>query len=463
MKLFGLLALSVVAAGTSPHTRLYTFQHENVLGTSLELKVLAADETTAQRAEQAALTEIDRLNQILSGYQPQSEFSRWTRTRGQAVPVSPDLYEVLSQFDSWRTRTGGALDAAAETVTRVWKQAAKGHRLPSAGELAAAVATVKQTHWRLDPAGRTATHLSDAPLVLNSFAKSYIVDKAARAAMASQVKGIVVNIGGDLAARGDWAENVRLVDPRADGENGPALAQLQIRDRAVATSGGYRRGVTIAGHHYSHIVDPRTGRPADAILSATVAAHDAATAGALATAFAVLPLNESVRLAQAVAADVDYLMIDRSGRRVASPRWAGMAAAAAPAPTAATGELVVQLELARIEGRYKRPFVAIWIEDKDKFPLRTVALWFDRPRWLPDLKGWHHADQMRSMAEGKDITSSVSSATRPPGKYTVRWDGKDNQGQPVKPGKYTVCIEAAREHGTYQVIREKANSAALVP
>ena len=49
----------------------------------------------------------------------------------------------------------------------------------------------------------------------------------------------------------------------------------------------------------------------------------------------------------------------------------------------------------------------------------------------------------------------MSSATRPPGKYTVRWDGKDNQGQTVKPGKYTICIEAAREHGTYQVIRQE--------
>ena len=57
-------------------------------------------------------------------------------------------------------------------------------------------------------------------------------------------------------------------------------------------------------------------------------------------------------------------------------------------------------------------------------------------------------------AEHRDITSSVSSDTRPPGKYTLKWDGKDNAGKPVKPGKYTVCIEAAREHGTYQSSRK---------
>ena len=58
------------------------------------------------------------------------------------------------------------------------------------------------------------------------------------------------------------------------------------------------------------------------------------------------------------------------------------------------------------------------------------------------------------MAEGTDILGSVSSATRAPGRYTFKWDMKDEQGKPVKPGTYTVCIEAAREHGTYQLMRQ---------
>ena len=62
---------------------------------------------------------------------------------------------------------------------------------------------------------------------------------------------------------------------------------------------------------------------------------------------------------------------------------------------------------------------------------------------------------MRSMAEGTDLTRSVSSATRQAGKYNLKWDGKDNQGKFVKPGKYTIFIEAAREHGTYQLLRSE--------
>ncbi|MBL8167059.1 MAG: DUF2271 domain-containing protein, partial [Acidobacteria bacterium] len=134
-------------------------------------------------------------------------------------------------------------------------------------------------------------------------------------------------------------------------------------------------------------------------------------------------------------------------------------------PTAAAGqawdqslELAVNFELARIDDmRYRRPYVAVWVEDKDRFPVRTLALWYQKPRWLPDLRAWSRADRLRNMAEGSDITASVSSATRPAGKYTLKWDGKDTQGKLVKPGKYTVYIEAAREHGTYQLMRQEVD------
>jgi thiamine biosynthesis lipoprotein len=109
---------------TSQREPLYVFHYENVLGTSLEIKVKASSAAQAERAEQAVLAEIDRESRILSSWDPQSEFSRWFRTMGQPVRVSPELFEVLSLFDKYRGLTNGALDASAETITRVWKRAA---------------------------------------------------------------------------------------------------------------------------------------------------------------------------------------------------------------------------------------------------------------------------------------------------------------------------------------------------
>jgi hypothetical protein len=75
------------------------------------------------------------------------------------------------------------------------------------------------------------------------------------------------------------------------------------------------------------------------------------------------------------------------------------------------------------------------------------------------MKAWYKDDRLRALAEGKEIVRSVSSATRSPGKYTLKWDGKDNAGKPVKAGKYTVMIEATREHGTDQTLRQEMDFA----
>src|ERR1051325_1778113 len=71
-------------------------------------------------------------------------------------------------------------------------------------------------------------------------------------------------------------------------------------------------------------------------------------------------------------------------------------------------------------------------------------------QWLPDLKRWYSSDQIRKRTDKTDMVDAISRPTRPPGKYTVIWNGKDDHGKPLPRGEYTLCIDAAREHGTYQ-------------
>ncbi len=476
-KSFGIVFITTFVIGAAvtavwQRTSTYVRDYENVLGTSMQLKIRASSDAVSARAEAAVLAEIDRESKILSGYDPASEFSQWFKTTGEARAVSPELFDVLHRFDLWRARTNGALDAAAESVSRVWKAAAAARRVPTDGEIAGAIAEVRQPHWRLDYEAHTATHLSSAPLVLNSFTKSYIIDRAAAAGMAVDgVTGIIVNIGGDLVTRGDWTETVAITDPAANADNARPLTSIAVRDRAVATSGVYRRGFDINGTHYSHIVDPRTGRPTGHVLSATVTAPDAADAGALATAFCVLTPDESETLAASVPG-AEFLLVLADGGRIESANWRRMETAPVrpivsnPVATLYAAEqaglwktdyeLTISLDIATQMGRATRPYVAVWIEDKDRFPVRTIAVWYS-PRdakYLTDLRAWYRGDRLRNLAEGDEILGSVSSATRGPGKYTLVWDGKDNAGKLVKAGTYTVYIEAAREHGTYQIMRQ---------
>jgi hypothetical protein len=296
--------------------------------------------------------------------------------------------------------------------------------------------------------------------------------------MRTGISGVMINIGGDIVLRGDAKQVVEITDPLASGENDLPIDRIAVRDRAIATSGSYRRSVAeLAASKQSprpsHIIDPRAARPTGHILSSTVIAPDATTAGALATAFSVLSEQESAQLAQQLPG-IDYLLVTSEGRRVHSPGWAGYElpglytvayapqAAKVKAPLAGMWnpayELAVDIEMPRPkDARYRRPYVAVWVEDADHFPIRTIALWTQSPRFIPELKAWYRDDQVRNLSEGTDLSKTVSSATRPGGHYTVKWDGKDNQGKPVKAGKYTIMIEASREHGTYQLERREMN------
>ncbi len=474
-----LLTLELTTAGgstTAPREQVVTSHYENVLGTSLDLKVVASSRAVAERAGAAVLNEINRESAILSSWSPGSEFSRWTQTHNRRVLVSDELLEVLGLYDKWRERTGGALNASAGAVIAVWKDAERAGRMPSKAALDAAVASAGAQQWTLDSAAHTATHTGDASLVLASFTKSYIMEHAANAALREGIGSVVINIGGDIVVRGQLTEPVDIANPREDAENAEPLSQILLHDSTIATSGDYRRGFEIGGRHYSHIVDPRTGMPVENIISSTVVAPVAADAGALATAFSVLTPEESAKLAGSLPG-VAYLLVQANGERIESKGWAAleppktapvqMAAVHRPmasrlglAPAAAalwdpTMELTINFELAPIGGTTKRPFVAAWIEDADHFQVKTLAVWYHEDRWVTEMKAWFRSDRMRAMADGKEIFRSISAATRPPGKYSFRWDGKDNDGKPVKSGKYTVWLEVVREHGTYQLMKQE--------
>jgi thiamine biosynthesis lipoprotein len=172
----------------------------------------------------------------------------------------------------------------------------------------------------------------------------------------------------------------------------------------------------------------------------------------------------------------ECLLVKRNGERIASIGWSAFEAAPTSRATAlrpiASYELVaaqssasqwdqkyelsVAIELSLIEGyRVHRPYVAVWIENEGRAPVRTIALWFGKFKYLRELRAWSRAESMRSASEDTRVLNSVSSATRPPGKYTFRWDGRDDFGNLVKAGKYTVMIEAAREHGSYQLMHQE--------
>jgi len=259
---------------------------------------------------------------------------------------------------------------------------------------------------------------------------------------------------------------VTIQIPARDALTAAPLAVRQLSDRAIATSGMSERSWNVAGQPVSHILDPRTASPCVHVPSASVLAADAETADVLATICSVLKPAGSVRLIESIPGAACCL-ITEGGTVLCSAGWlpqesadqttaekppVGSESTAAKSPF----ELTVDFEIAKAAGggRYRRPCVAVWVEDSDGFPVKTLSLFLmvdnRGPRWHRDLRRWYSSDQGGLLVDDAKLIGTISKPTRNPGVYKVAWDGRDGKGDLLQKGKYTLNIEAAREHGSYQ-------------
>lgn len=471
-----LFVLAVTSQPLSVDGAHHRFHHENVLGTSLELIVHCEAATDAARAEAEALAEIDQLATILSSYDPASELNRFANLpMGQSLEISPALYHALRQSEQWWQLSGGAFHPATELLTRRWQSAQQSAVLPERDALAEDLRTLQQLPWKLHTESRRAERIGTAPISLNAIAKGIIIERVASHLLSQndRIQGVLVNIGGDLRIAGDLRLPVAIADPFADSLGATPLARIELQNAAVATSGSSERTFVIGNHRYSHIIDPRSGWPVTHTVSASVIADDAGTADALATICSVLNSSESLALVDSLPGTA-CLLVTQSGEIVHSRSWPVAAEqldqspnqlTAAQADGAAketpTGHTVsVDFEIAKPDDarRFRRPYVAVWVEDKDGFPVKTLSLFLMKndpgPRWHRDLRRWYSDEQVRRLAEETDLIDTISKPTRGPGKYSVTWDGRDNHGNLLPTGTYTLLIEAAREHGTYQLMKQ---------
>jgi len=244
------------------------------------------------REAEAALREAEAVLRAtearMSAWLEDSEVARLNAApAAQEVPLSAEVRRVLELAQRAAEDTGGAFDITCRPLLELWREAGARGRLPAQEEIAAARTASSWGLLALTEAGAV-KHAPGVRIDLGGIAKGYGIDRALEALQAAGVRGGLVEVGGDLRCFGEppdgEAWRVELRDPFG----GKAPGRLALREGAVCTSGNYARFVEIEGRRYSHIVDPRTGRPADAVPSATVVAPSAVSADVWATALSVL-------------------------------------------------------------------------------------------------------------------------------------------------------------------------------
>ncbi len=236
------------------------------MGTLVRIVLYARTQRDGDAAAAAAFARIAALDARLSDYREDSELTALSRAAvGVPVPLSDDLFAILSASETLARRTDGAFDITAGRLTHLWRSARRLNAWPEAARVAAARAAGGFANVRLDPRRRTAT-LAQAGIALDpgGIAKGYAVDEALRVLQARGIGAALVGLGGDLAAgdpppgRTGWTVAIpRLAVSGATAEP----FWIELAHAAVSTSGDAEQWMTADGVRRSHVIDLRSGWP----------------------------------------------------------------------------------------------------------------------------------------------------------------------------------------------------------
>ena len=319
----------VIAAVFAANMRTRLFDIDSgrflIMGTFAQIRLVCKSEQQGQEALSVARQTIDHIDKLMSTYRGDSELSEVNREAWKKpVRVSLETYDLLETALKYSRKTGGAFDITLTPLLKVWQEAEKQNRLPTADELTKAEKLVGFEKLRLsDPKERTVSFAEEGmELNVNAIAKGYAVDQVLTALRRPGVVAALVDIGGEIACFGqrisgeDWL--VGIQDPFALSNDNPFIVKprwkIRLRNCAVATSGDYRQYTTIKGKRYSHIIDPRTGKPIRKLPSVTIIAERSVDADALATAVSVLGPKEGMKLIESLP-NTGALLIGGTGEK----------------------------------------------------------------------------------------------------------------------------------------------------
>jgi thiamine biosynthesis lipoprotein len=248
--------------------------------------MLASDDAADMAAAREALDAADDIESFLTVFRDDSEVTALNRRASrEAVPVSTALFALVQRAAALHAATSGAFDITSTPLSRCWGFLRRDGRLPDDGEIASARELVGMGLVAADETSRTIRFAREGvELNFGAIGKGYALDRMGALLRARGASRALLSAGSSsvlaLGGRGrGWPVDLR--PQRASRRVG----RLWLRNAAVGTSGAGEQFVEIDGRRYGHVIDPRSGRPADGVLGASVVTRDAASADALSTAF----------------------------------------------------------------------------------------------------------------------------------------------------------------------------------
>ncbi|MHB8848491.1 MAG: FAD:protein FMN transferase [Burkholderiales bacterium] len=266
-----LVLLSILGACSKP--ALYT-QESYVFGTRVEVSIYGEPDSKARRVVAHVLTVFDRMHHDLHAWEPGplSTLNEAFSHSPQSGVVDPEISAIIKDATRYSVQSDGLFNPAIGNLIRLWGFQSDRFRarLPDPEAIAALVAANPQMRDIVIAGNRAYSTNPAVRLDLGGYAKGYALDVAAAYLRSQGIRNALINIGGNIMALGQHGDRPWRVGIQHPRKPGP-IATLDLRDgEAIGTSGDYQRFFELNGKRYCHIIDPRTGWPAQGVEAVTV-------------------------------------------------------------------------------------------------------------------------------------------------------------------------------------------------
>ena len=316
---FSLLKIALVLLIVSCQ---YQQQHTltgSALGTSWKVTI-SARQLPADLQQQIADT-IEQLEQILSTYRETSELSVVNSSAvATKLPISQHLYTVLAQAQTISNLSAGYFNVAIADTISDWGFGATGKSLIKTSKTSVSNSwqQFQLSHSEQRQQQYSIIKTADIKLDLSAIAKGYIVDQVAKLLQAQGYESFLIDIGGELVAKGKKTNNKPWLIAVENGEIGETrvAASIALQDQAIATSGNYRNYIMKNGKQVGHIFDGQTAKPSsNTAIVASVIADNCMLADALATTLMAMPITKAINFANDN--DLSYMLIYKQNNQTA--------------------------------------------------------------------------------------------------------------------------------------------------
>jgi thiamine biosynthesis lipoprotein len=307
-----LLKTTLLLISTFSFSQVEQTKTANLMGSIFQITLVDSDSISAHENTNKAIVEIERIENLISEWRPQTQISKVNQNAGiKPVQVDKEVFELTKKAIWFSEISNGAFDISIVAMDKIWKFDGTMEKLPSKKAIRNSIVNVNYKNIVLDSINSTIfLSKKEMKIGFGSIGKGYAADKARKLLQESGIIAGIINAAGDIATWGTQIDgNPWRIGVNNPLETGKTIEILEFSgNSAVTTSGNYEKYVEINKKRYSHIINPKTGYPSTELMSVTVIGPNAEMCNGFSTSIMVLGLRKGIKLINKLP-DYQYIIL----------------------------------------------------------------------------------------------------------------------------------------------------------